>query len=193
MKKLIAPILVAFACFTFSACNNSAKKDKEATTTLPDVKKMVDEHPGVNAGSGTFSITAPDGWSKKDTVISGAKLTTLTSPDDGNSDKFKENVNVVTESAKGYDLKGYVTSNRSTMAAQISSIEFLSDTESTLGGEAVEVLVYGFNYSGYDLKNTAYFLVKNDIGYVITCTALKTTFDRFQKSFKTIVDSFKIN
>lgn len=193
MKKLIAPILVAFACFAFSACNNSTKKDKEATTTLPDIKKVVDEHPGVNAGSGTFSITAPDGWSKKDTIISGAKLTTISSPDDGNGDKFKENVNVVTESAKGYDLKAYVTSNRTSMSGQIASIQFLSDIEGTVGSEPAEVLLYSFNYSGYDLKNTAYFIVKNDIGYVITCTALKTTFDRFQKDFKTIVDSFKIN
>ena len=197
MKKTIALLLILSAGILFTACKDS-KKDKDIKTEtgkdeMPDMKKLVDDHPGLNAGTGTFSISAPEGWTQKDTSISGAKLTTISSPSDGSMDKFRENVNVTTENAHGYDLSAYVDANRSTMEKQISSINFVDQGDAKIGDQPAKWIVYGFNYSGYDLKNTAYFVVKNDIGYVITCTALKSTFDRFQTGFKTCVNSFKVN
>lgn len=190
MKKLIPTMLVAIACIAFSDCNNSPKKEKEV---IPDTKKVVEDKPVADAISGTYSISAPDGWKKKDTLVAGVKRTSITSPDDGSNDRFKENVNVNTEEAKDYDLKAYAEANRANMVNQFTGMEFLSEGETTIGDMPSKWYIYSFDYSGYQLKNTAYFFVYNDRGYVITCTALKTTFDRFQSDFKTCVNSFKIN
>ena len=183
-------MLVACAFFSFTGCNNNQKKDKEVTT---DTKKTVEDHPVDHVLPGTYSISAPDGWTKKDTVISGVKRTSIKSPDDGSEDRFKENVNVNSEEAKGYDAKSYAEANRTTMINQFPGMEFLSEGETMIGNLPAKWYIYSFNYSGYELQNIAYFIVKNDIGYVITCTALKTTFDRFQADFKTCANSFRIN
>ncbi len=188
MKKFIIPVMVA--CIAFSGCKSNAKKDKE---DLTDLKKIVKDHPGLNAGVGTYSISAPEGWMQKDTIMSGLKLTMIKSPIDGKDDMFRENVTVTTEDAKGFDLKDYTEANRKTMSSQMTGVEFLTKGETTIGSLPAKWFLYKFDYSGYMLKNTVYFMVKNDIGYVITCTALESNFEKFQTGFKTCVNSFTVN
>jgi hypothetical protein len=188
MKKIIPAIL--FACIAFYGCNSNQKKDK---SDLSDIKKVVEDHPGLNAGTGTYSITAPEGWTKKDTVMSGLSLTAITSPIEGSNDNFMENINVVTEKAKGYDLDAYTEANQKNMVIQTSGFETLDKGETTIGGMPAKWILYNCSYSGYSLKNTVYFIVKNGIGYVITCTSTKAKFDKYQTEFKSCVNSFTIN
>ncbi len=183
-------MLVAFACIAFSGCKNSSKKDKDNST---DSIKKTDDHSNVTVIPGTYSISAPDGWIKKDTMVSGEKLTTLTSKLEGAGDNFKENVNVNTGQAPGFDLNAFVEANRTNLLKEIPGVEIVTEGETTISGMPAKWIVYSFSSSGYDLKNTAYMILKNDVGYVITCTALKTTFDKYQQDFKTCVNSFTIN
>ena len=83
MKKIFAVLSIALCCIIFTACNSNQKKDKDA---IPDIKKTVEDNPGANKGAGTYSISGPAGWEKLDTIISGAKVTTLKSPPDGPGD-----------------------------------------------------------------------------------------------------------
>lgn len=190
MKKLLTAIPVSLLCITFSACNSS---DKNVKTITPDVKKTAGESKTDTKSTEPYSITPPDGWEKKDTVVSGNRLITVRSPFEAPGDDFRENVTLVTEPAQGYDYSAYAAANRATMAAQLAGVSFISDEETTVGEMPAKAIVYTFRYATYNLKNTAYFVVKNNTGYVLTCTAVNTKFDKFQPQFKTAVNSFVIN
>ena len=190
MKKLLIVIPVAVLCIVFSACNSSDKKDKAVT---PEVKKTTEEPKADTKPTEPYSITTPQGWEKKDTVSEGTRLITLRSPKETAGDDFRENITIVSEEARNYDVKSYTAANRSTMAAQLPGVNFISDEEITIGDVPAEALVYTFMYKTYNLKNTAYFIVKNNVGYVLTCTAVNTKFDKFQPQFKAAVNSFVVN
>jgi hypothetical protein len=191
MKKWIPTMLVVFACIAVSSCKSNQKKGNDSVAT--DTAKMAEDHADNNAGSGGYSIMAPAGWEKKDTTISDSPFTTIKSPLEGDNDNFRENLTVTTENTQGADLTAYVDLSRANLLKQYPSAEILTDGETTINGVPAKWLVYSFNYSGYDLKNTVYIMVKNGMSYVVTCTALKNTFDKYQADFKTCVNSFKIN
>lgn len=188
MKSItILPAMLIF--FVFIGCKSKSNKNPD----VADLKEMKKQYPGINAGSGTYSISGPEGWDKSDTTISDIKVTTLISPEEGSNDIFRENVNVVTENAKDLDLAEYEKANRHTMKRQMPAMEIIRDGETVIGNTPARWITYSFNYSGYPLRNTVYFLVKNHIGYTITCSALNNEFDKYQASFKACVNSFTIN
>ena len=191
MKKIIATMLVGSVCIAFTACN-SQKKDKEAAVTAQDVKKPADDKPVANDDPQTYYITAPEGWTQVDSMVEGRKHTKIGSPSDGPGDKFKENMNVNTEAAVGYDTKSYSDANIATIRKEIPGVEVEDLGQTMLGDNQAECYTYTFDYSGIQLKDIAWYIAKNDVGYVITCTALKTTFDKFEPQFKACASTFKI-
>jgi hypothetical protein len=100
---------------------------------------------------------------------------------------------VITEDPRNYGLDEYVAANKTNLKAQITDAQILEEKDATIGDKPGKALVYTFAYGNYHLKNTAYILVNNGKGYVITCSALETSFDRFQSKFREILSSFRIN
>jgi hypothetical protein len=176
----------------FTACKNNPKKEKDIFSDS-GMKKLADQSPGLNAGKGTYTISAPEGWTKTDSSMSGAIFTSILSPLEDDADNFRENVNVTTEAAKDYDAKSYSAANLSAMKTQLDEFKLISESETTVGEYPAVAYVYSFKYENYVLKNTAYFVVKNDVGYVITCSSIFNKFDKFQPEFKTCVNSFSVN
>src|ERR1700744_3242537 len=89
----------------FAACQN--RTDKKPS--VEEVMKAAAAIPGANAGAGKFDISAPAGWQRIDTTLSGMKMTAILSPD--TSKHFRANVNVVTSSTNGLSLEKYFDAN----------------------------------------------------------------------------------
>jgi hypothetical protein len=191
MKKINSLLAIAFFCFALTACQGNQKKEKEAKT---DLDKLVKDNTSAGLGKGvnTFTISAPEGWRKQDTLISGSMFTTVSSPLENAGDNFRENVNVVTENSQGYGYKEYTTASIRNMSDKIPGVKVISEEETKVDEEPAMAVIYTFPYSGFDLKNTAYITVKNNTGYIITCTALVNTFDRYQPEFLSCLKSFHI-
>lgn len=189
MKCTTTLLLTMIASFVFMGCKSKSNKNNDGI----DLKEMAKKYPGINKGAGTYEISAPEGWDKKDTVMSGVKFTAIISPPDGANDIFRENINVVTENAKDLNLDEYEKANRFTMKDQMTGLKVIKEGETVIGNIPARWITYLYDYSGYPLKNTVYFLVKNRIGYTITCSALGSDFDKFQAAFKGSINSFTIN
>ncbi len=190
MKRNFPILVIAIAAIVLPACQSKSKKEKN---DLADIKKLVKENPGINAGAGTYSIEAPEGWTKLDTLVSGLKITTVMAPLDNEKDVFRENLNIITEDAKDYSVDDYAKANRKYMEEQLPEMKVIRSGETKIGDLPAQWVLYTFNYSGQPLKNTVYFIVKNNTGYVLTCSALHSDFDKFENGFKQCVSSFKIN
>jgi hypothetical protein len=101
-------------------------------------------------------------------------------------------MNVNCEAATGYDSKRYADANIATIKKEIPGVQVEDLGESTINGVAAECYTYQFDYSGIQLKDIAWYLAKNDVGYVITSTALASTFDKYLPTFKTCANTFTI-
>ena len=74
------------------ACKQQNKKT--SSNVDKDIKDYVKQTPGINAGAGTFSIQAIEGWTKVDTAIGGLQIVLLKSGLENADDIFMENINV---------------------------------------------------------------------------------------------------
>lgn len=188
MKKL----LLVIAAGTFlTACKQNPKK---ASGDLDkDINEMVKKSPGLNAGTGTFTIQAPEGWTKVDTSMGGLQAVLLKSDIEGATDIFMENINVVTEKATGYDLDKYYDANLSTISTQMPGYTKISSANVTINGQEARHLAYSHNYTGTPIDVETYFFVKDGIGYVITCSTEKGKLDKWKPAFDKVVNTFSIN
>lgn len=188
MKKTFLAVSVILMSI---ACQQKAKKT--ADDINKDIKEIVDKTPGVNAGSGTYSIKAIDGWEKVDTTFAGMKTTIVKSKSEGPDDKFIENVTVVTQQADNYDAEKYFKDNLTQMEAQMPGFKKQEDGAVTINGEKGYHMVYSHSYTGTPIDADAYFFVKDNIAYVITCSAPKGKLTEWKPSFEKVVNTFTIN
>jgi hypothetical protein len=186
MKKYIHTIF-AITTFLILSCNSQPKK------LDIDLKEIVKNNPGINEGSGTFNINALDGWSKTDTSVSGVRFVILKSAVESSKDKFAENVNVVTEKLNGMNLEEYFNANLKSLQNGMPGFQNKSNQDLTINGLNSKQLNYSGNVSGYPIDVQVYFFVKNNVGYVITCSAEEGKMDKWASRFKEIVNSFTIN
>ncbi len=186
MVKHTFGVIAIFISITFVGCNNNSNKKN------PDIKDIIADAPGINAGAGTYAITAPDGWEKTDTTIATAKFTIIKSPQEDKADNFQENINVVTENTKDYDLAGYFLANKKTMESQMQNFKIIAEGNSTIAALPAKWMNYSFTSAPFNLENKVYFVVKNKIAYVITCSAVQGKASKYEKYFDNCINSFSI-
>jgi hypothetical protein len=184
MKKLL---FVLAATISLTACKQNTKKSSGSLDK--DVKDLVKKAPGLNAGTGTFTIAAIEGWTKTDTSLAGLQATLLKSALEGDGDVFMENINVVTEKAAGYDLDKYFEANVSTLSTQMPGYSKISSGNQIINGQECRRLAYSHSYTGTE----TYFFVKDGIGYIITCSTEKGKLEKWKPSFDKVVNTFTIN
>ncbi len=189
MKKQYIHFLLCAVLLT--ACK--AQNKKTSTTLDKDIKEFVKSVPGVNAGTGTFSIEATDGWTKVDTSINGLQIVLLKSEMEGSDDVFMENINVVTEKADGMDADEYFKANLASLSNGMPGYQKLSSDNVTINGLEARHLTYTHTYTGSPAEVEAYFFAKGGLGYVITCSTEKGKLPKWKSSFDKVVNTFKIN
>src|SRR5438105_3945906 len=97
--------IILFGALSLLACNNSKKEKKDMTSGERDEKTKGSDKD--SKGGGTYSITAPKGWTKSDTTYMGQYVTFIKSEREDASDNFIENVNVVTEKVGSMGMDEY--------------------------------------------------------------------------------------
>lgn len=135
-----------------------------------------------------FTIIAPKGWEKFDTVLMGHHFTVLRSPLEKN-DNFRENVNVASEPSGSMDLQDYFDANMSSMKS-LPEFREISKEDKTINSIKFKNLKYSHNYGGTPIDVDAYFVVHNGKGYVITCSAARGELSQWQPVFDKIMSSF---
>ncbi len=181
MKDLI---LFIATVFLLESCKNPStdKKNDKAT---------VSETPGETKTSlSGFSIDAPEGWTKSDTMISGQQIALLTSPSEDASDIFRENVNVVTENTQGMGMDEYIEASLRALRSGLSGFSEEKISERNINGIEFKTLHYSHNYNGYPIEAEVWFTIKNNMAWLITCSAMQGEFDTWAPKFEIAVRSF---
>ncbi len=178
------------AVLLLTSCSQPAKKKtKDLDELAKEIKKS---SPGVNAGASNFSIREAAGWSKKDTNFSGLKCLFVSSPLENKQDRFRENLNVITERCGEMDLESYYKATAENLKT-LTGFEEKKLSDKTINGMEYKNLKYTHAYGGTPIDVDLYVTVKDGVAYLITCSVLKGDLARWESSFEPMVESFTIN
>jgi hypothetical protein len=117
----------------------------------------------------------------------------LLSPLENTTDNYRENVNVVTEKVtSSTNLNDYVEYNKNNLGKFLTTSKIVGVTSNTVNGVPAKVVHYTHNLQGFDLDVLAYILMKDNIAYIITCSAKDGKLEKYREDFEKIVSTFKI-
>jgi hypothetical protein len=194
MKKTFTIVVLLSASILLFSCKSKQKnesytgKDKEK-----EVESMLKKSTGLNAGSGNFDVTTPDGWERIDTTEMGMKVIYLLSPQENANDMFRENINIVTEKTAGMSLENYMTLSKTNMKKMLTNFNEIETSDQTISGLPGSAMRYEHEYSGTPLDVKAYVVIKDGIAYLINCTVPKGKLGNWMKPIDEVIESFKIN
>ena len=138
-----------------------------------------------------FRVDLPDTWESREGFM-GTKVIAL-SPQEGSSDTFRENVNVVTE-----QLQFPMTEKEYTQASLSAMEKFLTDFQLEKRGvfEAdkgkISYFIYSHRQGVFRLKVLAGLAVSGSRGYAVSFTAPVETFAKWKPTFERILLTFHL-
>jgi hypothetical protein len=167
-----------------AACNN-----KKHYTTEELLQKG--QGPNMNAGTGKFSIGTPIAWQRMDTVLSGIHVTFLLGPSRNN--EFRPNFNIVSESMQGLSLDSYFDKSIEPMSKYLENFSAGPKGEKDIDGIHAKWQQYSHHQNGYDIDVLVYFIPKDGIAYLITCSVPKGQLEQYQAKFDEALRSFHVS
>lgn len=138
-----------------------------------------------------YAINYPTSWSLDTSGQGGTKFVFL-SPAESDGDAFKENVNLIIQDLKGYnlDLNGYTKLSTEQVKTMITNSKILESKRVKQGATEYHKIIYTGDLQTYHLTFEQYYWVVNDRAYVLTFTAEQTKFKTYQAVGEKILNSF---
>ncbi|MGA2624668.1 MAG: DcrB-related protein [Bacteroidota bacterium] len=137
-----------------------------------------------------FSMKFPAAWEKKEGFL-GTKIIAWV-PRNGSADQFREDVNVTVDRLpKALTLDEYFQQSLINMKRVLTDFQDQEKGQGFIDDYDAKWMVYTHRLGGSTFKVLAYMIVKDDRGYVITCTALPDRFYTFRSQFEDIARSFQ--
>jgi len=137
-----------------------------------------------------FSIKFPKDWENKEGFM-GTDVISL-SPRENTADQFRENVNVVVEKIPdGMSLNDYFNANLPKLSKVVQNFQNKETGTTTINDNDAQWLIYAGSIGTINLKSKQYYMVHDNKGYVITCSATPGTYDNFNSVFDEVVQSFQ--
>jgi hypothetical protein len=169
----------------FPATSSSAS----SVPSLPGTSAPPSSRPGaLESPDGDFSVLLPDGWTDGSDRLSGIAVTGYFGP---TADGFATNVNVVREPVSGMDLAQYYEATIANVRNTLRVTALSQPTYRQVDGE--NALDYSFRDKqvGRTLQQRQTLVLHDGKGYVITYTALPSSYAASLADADAIIDSWQ--
>lgn len=139
-----------------------------------------------------FSIEYPLNW-ELSTVTGTQALFTISSPLESENDSFAENINLITQNLKGFEmtLDKYVKLNKEELST-IPDGEMFSSKRLKKGTQEYHLIVFKGRMSNLNLKVQQLYAIKEETAYILTFTATYETYEQYHKIGEDILNSFTL-
>ncbi|MBK8442240.1 MAG: hypothetical protein IPL35_01995 [Sphingobacteriales bacterium] len=140
-----------------------------------------------------YAIKYPSNWEVNKSGQMGTSFI-LFSPLSNESDKFKENVNLLIQDLTGYDLNldQYVEISEGQIKTMLTEGQIISSERKKKDKQEYQKVIYTGKQGIYDLKFEQYYWVIDNQAFVLTLTGEKEEFDKYQDIGEKILNSFEI-
>ena len=154
-------------------------------TVTPELKKYSDPQ-------SRFSIGYPSNWKLEDKTDNA--IIQITSPAEGDNDKFRQNVNLQIETlSSGTTIEEYVKTNMDAVKDMVKGYKEVSSMYFNRNGAKAYQIIYKGKYGDmtYDIQIRQLFCVSNGKGYVLTYVSKEDERDAYETTANKIFNSFK--
>lgn len=178
-------VVLAAGSFMLAGCQPKTPK------TADQILEEGGKNPAINAGTGKYSFTIPEGWRRMDTTMQNIRFTYLFAPVENNA-SFHPNINIGTEDMRGLSLDEYFDKNVSSLGQYMENFAAGTASARATNGNKLKIQEYTHTMNGIDMDVTMAVIPKDGIAYVVTITTPKGHRADYQKEFDEVVNSFRI-
>lgn len=158
-------------------------------TSAPPSSAPADAQPGaIESPDGDFSVVLPDGWADGTDRMSGLALTGYFGP---TANGFATNVNVTRQATGGGTLDQVTRATISTLRSAVHATHLTQPTPRTIDGEPALEYSFTDKQFGRTLRQRQTIVLHAGNGYVITYTALPTSYAASLADADAINDSWR--
>ncbi len=199
------PVLAALAALLVAGCSGSVVSGHgsaqavqssggptgfpaSSSASTPSTSSSTDSAGRLTAPDSDFSVELPDGWSDAtDKAASFGAVTAYLGPADNG---FATNVNVVRQEIGNVTVAQYANGTMQGVRS-IGATSITDPAPRTIDGS--DALEYSFTdkQAGRTLKQRQTVVVHNEVGYVITYTALPEAYDTSRPDADALIDSWQ--
>lgn len=177
MRRNAAYVLVTsmvLAAAAWAGCSSSAPSEPGRYVSTKD----------------KYSIVYPEGWELKEGMMGTSSI--ALSPQEGETDTFRENINVVVERLPtAMSLDRYHDANVTELKRILGEDAEIDVADVELGDVNARRLDYSMTMGQLRTRALAFLAVSGKRGYVITCSALPDTLDRYRGTFEEAAETFR--
>lgn len=146
------------------------------------------ENPAYN-----FAMAYPADWR----VVEGymGTVVLMGSPAETPTDKFAENISVYAGKLPpntAVTLDQYTAANIEQLRKVVGEFKLIKQEKATLAGAPAGTIIYTGRQGVFRLKWRQDYLVVDNVAYVITFTAEEAQYDKYEKTVRTILKSFRL-
>jgi serine/threonine-protein kinase len=139
-----------------------------------------------------YSIQYPDIW-KIDTSGKMGSAFIIITPLEPETDKFRENINLVVQDLKTKtDLGQFTATSVKQINTYITKAKIISNQTMDTEAGTFQKLVYTGDQGKFHLKFVQYCFVKDNKAYVLTFTAEQHAFTGYELTAEQVLESFRI-
>ena len=140
-----------------------------------------------------YTIQYPSDWELNESGLMGTTFIFL-SPVDGESDQFRENVNMVVQDLNGekVTMDQFVEVTTKQLQNMINDVNIQYSERVEKNGGEIHRMIYTGTQGVYNLKLEQYYFLKNGKFYVLTLTTEIVTFKKYRETGERILDSFEL-
>lgn len=146
-----------------------------------------------NLSKSEYSIKYPDNWELNQSGIMGTSFV-IFSPQESDSDKYKENVTLIIQDLKGqkFNLDKYVELSLNQFTTLLTNPMLIENIRVKTSKKEFHKIIYSFVQGTLHLKTEQYLFVLNDKAYVLTLSTTPETFDQYKSLGEKMLDSFTV-
>jgi len=140
---------------------------------------------------GNYSISYPAGWQLDQSKAMGTTFVLFARGTEAGT--FRENVNLMIQdlTGMGLDLDKFVQMSEQQFKTMITNGKLISSKRLKDRGEYQEIVATG-TQGVMDLKFKQYYWVRDNKAYVLTFTALQSTYDAYAELAGKVMNTFKV-
>jgi len=184
MKRIQIILLLAITLNIIACGQSQVKKSENRTGESTEWQSLSEDK---------FEISHPSNWEVNKSGQMGTSFI-LFSPLSHDSDKFKENVNLLIQDLNGHDLNldQYVEISEGQIKTLVTNGKIISSERQKNDEQEYQKMIYTGKQGIYDLKFEQYYWVIDNKAFVLTLTCEEKEFNNYLSTGERILNSFKL-
>jgi hypothetical protein len=140
-----------------------------------------------------YSIHYPYNWCVDNSLSMGLSFVIYSQPP-SNSNRFRENVNLMIQNLAGQNMNmdKFVQKSQDQIKTMLQNENIIESERIRVNGKEYHKIHYKGNSRGFDLEFLQYYRIQNDKAYILTLTCETNQFGKLVKTAERMMASFTV-